>query len=400
HLYTATRRSAPRPPLYDVVIIGAGPAGSAAAIALSESGHSVVLLERHHYPRHKMCGEFLSPETVPIFEQLGVWEEVQAVHPARITAARITEPGGQRLDVALPAPALGLSRYRLDHLLVERARVAGAEVSEGCVVSEVHGSLDQGFEVVTHEGSVRARVVLGAWGKRSTLDRSLARPFFGRRAGFMALKAHFQGPEPEERTELHAFPGGYCGINRVEGEAVNVCLLATDGAWERSGKSIPAFWQMIQEENAALAMQLRYADKVTEDIVISNISFARKSPVERDILMLGDSAELISPLAGNGQAIALHAALLAAPLVDDFLAGRQSAAQLCQGYARTWHRHFSKRLTLGRLLQPLFLHPLALSAGLRLTNTIPRLATWLVEETRERRGVRGAGSGERGAERL
>lgn len=371
-------------PAVDVAIIGAGLAGSAAAIALAQAGQRVALLEQGRYPRHKMCGEFLSPETVPLFQALGVWEAIQAALPAPLTAARLTTPNGQQLDLTLPVPALGLSRYRLDALLVARAQAVGAGVREGCPVSAVTGSLDEGFVVRTHEGEVKARVVLGAWGKRATLDRTLGRSFFGQRGGYVALKAHMRGPEPETRTELHGFQGGYCGVNRIEGGAVNVCLLATDAAWARSGKRVEAFWAMIQRENGALAAQLAGAEKLTEDIVIANISFARKAPVEQDILMLGDSAELISPLAGNGQAMALQAALFAAPLVSEFLHNRLPASALRSGYARAWQRQFRERLLLGRLLQPLFLNPPALALGLRVAAALPPLARWLVTGTRER----------------
>ncbi|MGH2543302.1 MAG: NAD(P)/FAD-dependent oxidoreductase [Ardenticatenaceae bacterium] len=368
---------------YDVAIIGAGLAGSAAAIALSEAGHRVLLLERHRYPRHKMCGEFLSPETTPMFERLGVWNSIEQEEPARITAARITVPGGERLDIPLPAPALALSRYRLDYLLLERARAVGATIWEGCAARGATGSLEAGFRVSTHQGDAQARVLLGAWGKRSTLDRALERAFFTQHAGFIALKAHFRGPQPEERTELHAFPGGYCGLNRIEGDAVNVCLLATDDAWLRAGKEVDAFWEMIQRENLALRAHLAGAERLTETIVISNISFSRKAPIEHHILMLGDSAELISPLAGNGQAMALRSALLAAPLVDDFLRGHRTAAALKQVYARAWSQHFRARLLIGRVLQPLFLQPRTLALVLRLGNAAPPLARWLVSATRE-----------------
>ncbi|HEX8683804.1 MAG TPA: FAD-dependent oxidoreductase [Ardenticatenaceae bacterium] len=370
---------------FDVVVIGGGLAGCAAAILLAEAGHRVTLLEQHHYPRHKMCGEHLSAEATPILKQLGVWETIQAERPARLTTARIVEPRGRRLDVALPAPALGFSRYRLDHLLLERARAVGVAVYEGCAASEVRGSLADGFEVEARGESFRARVVLGAWGKRSTLDRTLERQFFAQRAGFMALKAHFRGPAPEERTELYTFPGGYCGINLVEGGVVNLCLLATDAAWARSGKRIEGMWAMIGRENPALGEQMRGAEKVSEDIVISNISFRRKAPVEQEVLMLGDSAELISPLAGNGQSMALSAAMLAAERADAFLRGQMDAATLCAGYAAAWRRQFRERLVLGRALQPLFLNPTALALGIRVANLAPPVAQWLVNGTRARR---------------
>lgn len=369
---------------FDVAIMGGGLGGCAAAILLAEAGHHVVVLEQHHYPRHKMCGEHLSAETVPLLERLGVWQQIQAERPARLLSARLVAPGGQQLDVGLPAPALGFSRFRLDHLLMERARAVGATVHEGCPAREVRGTLDDGFTVKTRDETFRARVALGAWGKRSTLDRALDRPFFGRRAGFMALKAHFRGPEPGARTELYTFPGGYCGANRIEGDAVNLCLLATDAAWARAGRSVAGMWAMIQRENPALGEQMRGAAQVSEDVVISNISFGRKAPVERDILMVGDSAELISPLAGNGQAMALGAAVLAAERIAAFLHGQSDAATLRAGYARAWRQQFRERLMLGRVLQPLLLNPLALGVGLRAAKAVPPLARWLVRGTRQR----------------
>ncbi|MBA3534544.1 MAG: FAD-dependent monooxygenase [Ardenticatenales bacterium] len=369
---------------FDVVVIGGGLAGSAAAIALGRAGWRVALLEQHHHPRHKMCGEFLSPETITLFQWLGVWEQVQALQPALLSSARITAPNGQRLDIDLPGQAMGLSRYRLDHLLLEQARAVGVAVFEGCTAREVHGSLEQCFQVTSQEGAFAARVVLGAWGKRSTMDRTLKRPFFAQRATFLALKVHLRGPEPEERVELHAFRGGYCGLSHIEGGTVNACLLTNEAAWERSGREVEHFWEMIQGENRALAAQLAGAERLSEHIVISNISFAPRQAVEQDILMLGDSAALISPLAGNGQAMALQAAQLAAPLVEEFLRGSLTVASLQAQYAGLWQRQFRERLLLGRLLQPFFLHPGSLAVALHVAAVVPGLASWLVQGTRER----------------
>ena len=229
----------------DVAIVGGGLAGSAAAIRLAEAGKRVVMLEREHYPRHKMCGEFLSPETIPLFQRLGVWDTIQALHPAPLTEVRLTAPSGQVFNGLLPRAAIGLSRYVLDALLAERAHTVGTEVRDGCAVRDVEGSLAEGFTVTTQGDSISAKTVIGAWGKRSTLDRVLERPFFEEPAPFMALKVHAKGPQPAQRVELHGFNGGYCGINAIEGDKVNVCLLTHTHAWERSGKRLDAFWQMI-----------------------------------------------------------------------------------------------------------------------------------------------------------
>lgn len=373
-------------PAFDVVILGGGLAGAAAAIGLAPRGMRVLVVERHRYPRHKLCGEFLSAETTPLFDRLGVGARIQALAPARLTSARISAPGGACLDLPLPAPALGLSRYQLDRLLLARAAEAGATVWEGCDARSLSGSLNDGFVIQTRNGPVHARVVLGAWGKRASLDRALERPFFRQKAPFLALKCHVEGPETGPRTELHAFPGGYCGLNRIEGGRVNVCLLASDAAWEAAGRSVEGMWTWMQAQNPALRLHLASARRLSEMVVISNISFARKGATSGDLLMLGDSAELISPLAGNGQAMALGAAEIAVPLVAAFLEGRTDGRALQQRYRRAWRRRFRERLLLGRLLQPLFLRPPLLTAALHLGRRFPPLAHRLVSGTRERAG--------------
>jgi flavin-dependent dehydrogenase len=369
---------------YDVIVIGGGIGGSAAAIGLAQQGASVLVLEAGRTPRHKMCGEFLSPETVPIFRRLGVWEPIANLVPSPMQGVRLTAMKGTIVESGLPPGAMGLSRYQLDDILLKAARQNGAEVRENAQVSGVTGTLANGFQVKTATAEHRARVVIGAWGKRSTVDRALERPFFQKNAPFLALKRHVRGIEPNGLVELHGFDGGYCGVNGVEGGVVNVCLLTSWRAWERSGKEIGAFWRMIQQENRHLAERLRGSEAVSEDIVISNISFAARAAVEWDILMVGDSAALISPLAGNGQAMALQAAEVASELVGVYLAGAIQPEDLKEGYRHQWQGLFGERLRLGRLLQPLFLNPTALALGLRVGHSFPSLVQWLVAGTRQR----------------
>jgi flavin-dependent dehydrogenase len=198
------------------------------------------------------------------------------------------------------------------------------------------------------------------------------------------LKRHVRGIAQNDTVELHGFDGGYCGISAVEGGVVNVCLLTSRRAWVRSGRDIPAFWHMIQRENPCLAERLHGAEPASEDIVISNISFAPRAPVERDILMVGDSAALVSPLVGNGQAMALQAGELVSELVGAYLNGALSVKDLTEGYARQWRGMFAVRLKWGRRLQPVFLNSGALTLALRVGNRLPALVQWLVHSTRER----------------
>src|SRR5579859_4469058 len=114
--------------MYDIVIIGAGLAGSSLAAALAERGWQVLLLERRQQPYHKVCGEFLSPESQESLRAMGLYAQVAALGPAPITHARLVSRHGMRVRIKLPAPAWGVSRFALDTALTEKARHAGAIV--------------------------------------------------------------------------------------------------------------------------------------------------------------------------------------------------------------------------------------------------------------------------------
>jgi len=183
---------------YDVAIIGAGPAGSAAAIEAARAGARVLLLEKDTFPRHKVCGEFLSPEVAQVLGELGCSAILDAAVPMRL--ARVHTPSNHVLDFPLTPAGFSLSRRTFDDALVREA------VRIGVTFQQAH---------VTDPDSLPALAVIPAWGRK--IRENLPGGFFG-------FKAHFRGEWPAQ-VDLHFFDGGYLGISPVEGGSINVCGL-------------------------------------------------------------------------------------------------------------------------------------------------------------------------------
>ncbi len=377
------------PPELDAVVIGAGVAGSSAAILLAQAGARVGLLEAATFPHDKLCGEFLSPEVEPLLRRLGAWPAIQRLDPPRLTGARITSRSGATWTTTFPAPALGVSRRALDALLFERAGQVGTQTLTGARVTGVTGSLEEGFTVTWRAAgdevqTARARVVLGAWGKHAPLDRALGRDFLRQSHPTFGLKAHFYGPPLARRVELHGFAGGYCGLGEIEGGQVNLCLLAETRRLKACGGDPDRFVETVLSTNPHLRDWLAQAERVQPRfLAVSQIPFVRKRQVEAGILMLGDTAGLISPLAGNGMAMAMTAAEMATPLALAFLDGGLSGDDLAAEYTRQWQARFRARLALGRVIQPLMFRPRVLGLGLRLMRIAPGVGSALVTHTRD-----------------
>jgi hypothetical protein len=189
-------------------VLGGGPAGSAAAIAALSETPSVDIFEESTFPRHKVCGEFLSSEIAPLLEALGLWQEFSLLRPARIT--RMILHFGTRVSRSrLPEGAFGLSRYELDRLLFNKALREGARASRLRKTPEDSAPEDAAENIF-------AKVL--AIGRRSKSSKG------SRLFGF---KAHFKGPL-DDAVELFFFRGGYVGVSAIENGFTNICGIAPE----------------------------------------------------------------------------------------------------------------------------------------------------------------------------
>ena len=375
--------------MYDVIIIGAGPAGSAAAVQLAEQGHAVLLVEKKRYPVHKLCGEFLSTEVITLLDRIGAYEAVAAAGAQTMDRVRITTAKGTTFDTPLNGIALGLSRHAFDRILVDRAREAGAEVRMGTTVRRVEGSLSEGFSVRGEGEEYRARVVVGAFGKRSRLDGALDRSLLQEKSAPVAFKRHFASRDKEtagalEGTiELHTFDGGYCGLAPVEDGRINVCWIAPQSGLKAAGGSAEGMMRQVLRDNPALAERLDGLVPVTADFsAVAQISFATKPLFSSDVCMIGDAAAMIAPLCGDGMAMALRSASLGADSLSGFLTGGRTASDFRNGYRQKWNDEFSHRLRVGRWVHEALCRPRLAGAGLAVCRVIPPLGNWVIRATR------------------
>ncbi|GAB3644180.1 NAD(P)/FAD-dependent oxidoreductase [Spirosoma arcticum] len=347
--------------MQDVIIIGGGLAGLVSGLELARAGHAVTLVERKTYPFHKVCGEYVSNEVKRYIESLGV--DLAGLGAADIRRFQVSAPSGRLLESKLDLGGFGISRYVLDYELYQLGLAAGVDFRLGKSVDNVQFANDQ-FAVTLSDGAtLTSRLVLGTFGKRSKLDKSLNRAFTRQPSPYVGVKYHVRVDLPDDVIALHNFSDGYCGMSAIEGGKYCVCYLTTRENLRRHG-NISDMERAILHQNPHLKSLFSTAEFLYEKPeVINEISFAPKQAVENHVLMAGDSAGLITPLCGNGMAMAIHGAKLVSELSSAFLRNQLTRAELEGQYQRGWSERFARRLWVGRTVQKLFGKPWLTEAG-------------------------------------
>ncbi len=362
----------------EIIIIGGGLAGLTAAIACAKSGRKVLVFEKNAYPNHKVCGEYLSNEIIPYLKSLGISLPTRVM----IDQLHLSNLHGEELQVRLPLGGIGISRYAMDHHLYKEAKKSGVRFIFARIL-EVNYEDDLFHLEDENRNNYAAEVVLGAYGKRSGLDKTLNREFIFKQAPWLGVKAHYEYEEfPENHVGLHAFKGGYGGLSKTETGQVNFCYLASYASFKPYGQ-LQSFTEKVVGENPFLSEFLSKSKMVFDKpISISQISFDKKKSVEDHVLMCGDAAGLIHPLCGNGMAMAIHGAKLAAAVALEFLESQSyTRQQMEKDYEQSWSRAFSKRLAVGRQLQRMLLHPTTSGVLMKSIVRSPFLVRTIIRQT-------------------
>jgi len=340
---------------YDVAVIGGGLAGLAISILLAKSGHSVILFEKEKYPFHKVCGEYVSLESWNFLNQLGV--PLPEMSLPIIDTLFLTSPNGNAFKTKLPLGGFGISRYYLDSVLVNIAKQIGVHILEETKVDNV--VCNTNFQISAHSTSFFSKVCCAAYGKRSNLDVKLKRNFLNksnqRLTNYVGIKYHIKTNWEKNVIGLHNFENGYCGISKIEEDKYCLCYMTVAENLKKSNNNISQLEETLLYKNQHLKKIFLSSEKIESfPVTISQINFNKKTQLENHVLMLGDSAGMITPLCGNGMSIALHTAKIAASLITDYLEAKISRTELEELYKKRWAYHFARRLKTGRVLQNFF----------------------------------------------
>ncbi len=356
---------------YEVLIVGGGLAGLCNAIELAKAGLKVLLVEKKQYPFHKVCGEYVSMEVLDYLKSLGFDPFDYAAKAMQ--RFQLSDVRGKSIFADLPLGGFSLSRYQFDLGLYELAQEAGADFQLQDEVLAIHPQ-DSCYQVETKKGrSYQAHLIIGAQGKRSVLDKNLQRAFFQEQTGYSGIKCHYEGDFPEDLVALHNFKGGYCGLSQVETGAVNVCYLIKTQHLKDFG-GIEGVERELLSKNPHLYPVFHQWKPIFErKLAISQIYFKAKTRVESGVLMSGDAAGMIYPLAGNGMAMAIHSAKIISTLVKSYFKGNLDRETLEKHYQKAWKGQFATRLSMGRLFQQFFGNPLVSSTAVRSLQLFPFL---------------------------
>jgi geranylgeranyl reductase family protein len=346
--------------MFEVAVVGSGPAGATCAAFCAAAGIRTVLLEREKFPREKVCGDCLNPSCTPVLERLGVAERVRALSHAALERVDFIGLSGRIVSVPLPRNAeIAVKRSLLDHLLMTRAVAAGAEVRDSVIVSAVTppSSRSGGWTISAGGETVVARVLVAADGRNSTVARLLGMLPTSRKER-IAIQTHVPLPKNfGNRVVLQFLRDGYSGQAPVGDDELNVCLVAT-------ARKMPAMRAWAQANFAVPPGQ-----------IWRTITPLRRKPIipaVRRLFLVGDAARVVEPFTGEGIYYALRSGEIAAEAIQNLLAHGEED-EIARAFSTAHQTLYRGRLWVNRFARTAVLSPRVTSALLRTKVLHPRL---------------------------
>ena len=355
--------------IFDVAVIGGGPAGASASIAAAQLGLKTVQLEAGRFPRHKVCGEFISGEALSVLSRLIGHSELLASAP-RISQSRFFLDG-RVIAIPINPAAASITRVDLDLLLWNAASRSGVATRDGSRVKNVH-NLDLGFAIELEDERLLTKTVVNASGRWSNLTD-------GKPEGaenWIGLKGHFRENAGATSCDLYFFEGGYCGVQPLGGDLLNVAAMVRASV----ARSLAASFLL----NGDLRARAGAWEAITEPISTAPLFFRLPLTQQRGMAMVGDAAAFIDPFSGDGISMALHSGWLAVDALSQYLRGGCSLRRALQDYDDSYRKLLRPALRNAARLRRLMQLPKALRATAISLFQLPPLARCAVRGTRAR----------------
>ncbi|HJU89876.1 MAG TPA: NAD(P)/FAD-dependent oxidoreductase [Gemmatimonadaceae bacterium] len=306
----------------DVIVVGAGPAGCATAWALAREGVDVLMLDRAHFPRDKVCSEYLSPEASRILDAMGALTLCEQAGAAQLHGMTVRAPNGARVRGDFAGAhgyrgyrdrGLALRRVVLDSILVERARASGVRVEEGVRVTDLvrdgRGTVC-GVRTLLPDGSTRdrqARLVVGADGLRSVIARRLGLTRVARYPRRLAIVAHYRGVSGmTSYGEMYVERDGYGGFANVGNGITNVAVVVPMKRAREAQRDLGAFMTGWLSRRPYLAARLEGAERLGPARATGPFASRSKRAWAPGVALVGDAADFYDPFTGEGIFAALR----------------------------------------------------------------------------------------------
>jgi flavin-dependent dehydrogenase len=365
--------------MYDLIVIGGGPAGASAAITCARNGARVLLLERGRFPRHKVCGEFVSAESLDLLADLLTAQHARVLSDAvRISRARVFLDG-RTIQTSVDPPAASISRLDLDAALWDSAEQCGAECRQQVAVQSISGTGP--FLVKTSAGEFESRALINASGRWSNLHPASVD---SQSAGvkWLGLKGHFAESSPPVSVDLYFFEGGYCGVQPVDlrdgveqSRRVNACAMVR--------ADVARTLQDVFICHPALKERSRGWKPISDPATTSPLVFREPQPERDGVLTAGDAAAFVDPFVGDGISLGLRSGGLAGECLIPVFAGSISLPDAARDYRLAYERRLAPVFRTSSKIRRMLSWPHTVRTPiLRLLEKTPAITRFLISKTR------------------
>jgi flavin-dependent dehydrogenase len=363
---------------YQVIIVGGGLAGLSLAIQLAQNNRSVLLLEKGEYPRHKVCGEYISLESWDFIERLEI--PLSNMNLPKIDKLKISSESGIELQSDLDLGGFGISRFVLEELLYKKALELGVTVLTKTKFIACNGVwLSGGFTINTSAGDFNGEILCASFGKYVTGDFYKPEK---QKENWVGIKYHIRYEHPANEIVLHNFKNGYCGMSKIEDDKSCLCYLVNAKELKKQGGDIQRLEKNVLRKNKRLDQIFAEAQFLFEKPqVISNVTFHVKKPTYDCVFYLGDSAGTIAPLSGNGMSNAFRSAFLLNKSLNSYFDNKLSFTEALRKYEKDWASAFSARINLGRNMQHFFCKKNLNAASIRILKYAKSIHTYIIRQT-------------------